>query len=191
MEYKNLALLSDEKRKGLLGELCYLIEILEKRKKTKEEVLNGWVGPDYADQDFVYDGIWREIKTTGLSSDQISIHSLEQLGIQKENGELHVYRIDPCAPEMNGATTLRKTVNCVVSFIGDENDVLEKFTSKLNAVGYIDMEVYDKFFYKVAGKDVYEVDDTFPRLIRDEVRPEIVKCEYNLSLSGIKNWKKG
>ncbi len=63
MEHKNLAILSDEKRRGLIGELLYLKKMLDNDMKASDAI-NGWVGPDGADQDFVYDGTWREVNTT-------------------------------------------------------------------------------------------------------------------------------
>ncbi len=190
MEYCNIAILSDEKRRGLIGELLYLKQIIENQKPVVD-ALNGWVGPDGADQDFVYDGVWREIKTTGLSSDQISIHSLEQLGNHSDHGALFIYRVDSCAPETEGAFTLRKLVNEIVVMLDGDLSNIESFTEKLNEVGYIDMPVYDTFFYKYYKNDRYDVDETFPRITRNDLRSEIVKCDYILSISSIEDWKRG
>lgn len=190
MEYRNIAILSDEKRRGLIGELLYLKQIIEDQKPVVD-ALNGWVGPDGADQDFVYDGLWREIKTTGLSSDQISIHSVEQLGNHSDHGELFIYRVDSCAPEAEGAFTLRKLVNEIVVMLDGDLSNIESFTEKLNEVGYIDMTVYDTFFYKYYKNDRYDIDETFPRITRNDLRSEIVKCDYVLSISSIEDWKRG
>ncbi len=190
MEYRNQAILSDEKRRGLIGELLYMKSIMES-PKPKADVLAGWVGPDGADQDFVYDEVWREIKTTGLSSDQIAIHSLEQLGTRSDNGELHIYRVDPCAPEAEGAFTLRKLIKSYIERFNGDIDLIESFTNKLNAVGYVDMEVYDNYPYKFFGSDTYEVNESFPRITRSDIRPEIVRTEYVLSISSINSWKRG
>ncbi len=190
MEHCNQAILSDEKRRGLIGELLYLKSVID-GSKNKEDALAGWVGPDGADQDFVYDSIWREIKTTGLSSDQISIHSLEQLGNRSETGELYIYRVDSCAPEAEGAFTLRKIIKTLIGIFDGDIELIESFTDKLNAVGYVDMEIYDKYPYKYFKNDLYDVNDTFPRITREDIRPEITKTEYILSISSISNWKRG
>lgn len=190
MEYRNKAVLSDEKRRGLIGELLYLKSIMEEGKRV-EEALAGWVGPDGADQDFVYDSLWREIKTTGISSDQISIHSFEQLGNRSNIGELHIYRVDPCAPETEDAFTLRKLIKSFNEKFNGDIGLVEEFTNKLNAVGYVDIEVYDNYPYKFYKSDVYDVNNTFPRIVRDDIRPEIIRAEYVLSISSIDNWKRG
>ena len=189
MEYKNLAILSDEKRRGLIGELLYLKRIIESGKAISD-ALAGWVGPDGADQDFVYEEKWREIKTTGLSSDRISIHSIEQLGTDEEQGELVIFRIDPSAPEAEEAFTLRQLIKNVIEMFGGSLTDIEQFNDKLNAVGYIDMDVYDKYPYKYFKDETYDVDYNFPRLTRSKVRPEITKCEYSLSISSINKWKR-
>ena len=189
MEYKNLAMLSDEKRRGLIGELLYLKRIIETGKPIGD-ALAGWVGPDGADQDFVFDKRWREIKTTGLSSDKISIHSIEQLGDKNDQGDLIIFRVDPSAPEAEGAFTLRELVRDIDKMLGGNLAYIECFTDKLSSVGYIDMDVYDKYPYQYFKDETYNVDSDFPRLTRSEMRPEITKCEYVLSISSIDNWKR-
>ena len=190
MEYKNPAVLSDEKRRGLIGELLYLKQVICQGKPVYE-ALAGWVGPDGADQDFVYDGRWAEIKTSELSSDRIDIHSIEQLGDVGEHGDLVIYRVDPCAPETDGAFTLRKLVGSVLAECGGDIRCVELLIGKLNAVGYVDMELYDKYPYKYFRNDVYDVNDTFPKIVRTDLRPEITTCQYSLSIASIDGWKRG
>ena len=189
MEYKNTAILSDEKRRGLIGELLYLKRILE-AGKTCSDALAGWVGPDGADQDFVFDNRWREIKTTGLSSDKIAIHSIEQLGDEGDYGDLLVFRVDPCAPEAENAFTLRKLVKDITNMFGGALPEIAQFTDKLSSVGYIDMEIYDNYTYKYYKDETYDVNFDFPKLARQKVRPEITKCEYTISISSISRWKR-
>lgn len=190
MEYRNLAVLSDEKRRGLIGELLYLKQVIE-NGKSLSEALDGWVGPSGADQDFVYEGLWREIKTTGLASDQITIHSVEQLGRRSETGELQIYRIDPCAPETKDAFTLKTIIRTVMDLFRGDEKLVETFTDKLNMVGYIDLEIYDKYYYKFFRNDAYEVNETFPRITRENVSAEIIRCDYVISVSSIERWKRG
>ncbi len=180
--------LSDEMRKGLAGELLHLKDILKTR--TPSEALEGWVGPDGADQDFVYDGAWTEVKATGLSSDKIVIHSLEQLGRQTDTGTLLVYRIDKCSSYMAESFTLRTLVKDITAMFNNDFDSKEKFNSKLVEAGYIDMDIYDKYFYKCFACTAYDVDTNFPRITRDSVPSEIGNCEYSLDLLAIDSWKK-
>lgn len=190
MARKNSSFLSDSERKGLIGELLYLNELLDSQE-PREDILAGWVGPDGGDQDFVYRGKWTEVKTTEQSSDKIEIHSLEQLYSPLEEGTLRIYRVDTCAPAFDQAFTLRELVNKTKQRFGLDLDTVEKFELKLSNVGYIDLEIYDKFFYKYISFDDYEVNETFPRITRDLISPEIVNCMYIISIPAINSWKKG
>ena len=109
LDHKNSALLSISAQKGLIGELLYLKEMIE-RGTSVSDALAGWVGPDGADQDFVYTDGWHEIKTTGASSAEVSISSVEQLD-SNPPGELVVIRVDKCAPAKPGAFTLHSLVH--------------------------------------------------------------------------------
>ena len=188
MEHQRETILSDEKRKGLIGELLYLNEIIENGKESKE-ALDGWVGPEGADQDFVYEEIWREIKTTGVASEQISINSLEQLG-SNEKGILIISRVDSCAPEKKGAFTLRDLVSKTKAHFVEDVSLTELFFDKLGSVGFIDIEAYDKYFYCFSRSDKYEIDESFPRIKREDVRSEIINCKYTLSISSIEGWRR-
>lgn len=188
MEKSKNDYLSAESRKGLLGELLFLDEQLESEREPRETI-EGWVGPNGADQDFVYDDMWHEIKATAIASDKVMIHSLEQLGAVGQKGELLIYRIDPCAPEAPKATTLRKIVFAISQKL-DDPSIIETFIEKLNMVGYIDLEIYDTFTYQVDRVERYSVDDAFPKITRESVPTAITECEYYLSIPAIQKWRR-
>lgn len=190
MAKKSISILSDSERKGLIGELLFLNEILGERR-PQAEVLDGWVGPDGADQDFVYDENWTEVKTTEQASDKVEIHSFEQLGTRSDHGVLRIYRVDGCAPELEGAFTLRSLVRKTRQKFAGDLDLAEKFDAKLSNIGYIDLEAYDKYSYKFFSFDEYDVNETFPRMTREDAAPEIVNCAYSISIPAIDHWKKG
>jgi hypothetical protein len=190
MAKKNGSVLSDSERKGLIGELLYLNEMLDS-PRAQSDILAGWVGPDGGDQDFVYNESWTEVKTTEQSSDKVEIHSLEQLDSHLNQGTLRIYRVDACAPEFPGAFTLRSLVQKTKQrFLGDL-DLAESFDLKLSSVGYIDLEVYDNYSYKVFSYEDFDVNETFPRITRDAIAHEIVNCIYTISIPAINRWKKG
>lgn len=184
MAKKNGSVLSDSERKGLIGELLYLNEMLD-GPRAQSDILAGWVGPDGGDQDFVYNDSWTEVKTTEQSSDKVEIHSLEQLGNELNQGILRVYRVDSCAPELPGAFTLRSLVRRTKQRFLSDLDLAESFELKLCSIGYIDLEVYDNYSYKVFSHDDYAVDGTFPRITRVSIAPEIVNCIYTISIPAI------
>lgn len=189
MAYKKSALMSAETQKGLIGELIYLRKTIESGKDS-EEAIEGWSGPDGADQDFIYNEKWHEIKTVGVSSSEVKISSVEQLGDTGVNGELVIERLDKCAPETANCFSLNDAVSHVVELINSNDEVVDKFVTKLNKVGYIRLQEYDKDKYKYSGEERYEVDAEFPRITRGNLRPEIMNCKYLISINSISNWKR-
>lgn len=186
LDHKKSALLSVRAQKGLLAELFFLKENMENGMNPSDAIA-GWVGPDGADQDFVYEDGWHEIKATGASSSQVTISSVEQLD-NPAKGELVVFRIDKCAPAYAGAVTLYAIVHNLFSMMAAEASILDEFVLKLGSVGYIDMDEYDKQSFVVSARQSYYVNDVFPRIKRDELRTEINNVEYQLDLPSLKPW---
>ncbi len=188
LDHKHSALLSAEAQKGLIGELLFLKEKLEENMSPMDAVL-GWVGPENADQDFSYTDGWHEIKTVGASASFVSISSVEQLDSDTE-GELVVFRIDKCAPAQPEAFTLYKLVHVIYDLLAADPAAADCFTLKLGAVGYIDMNGYDRQHYRFAFKQTYCVDEAFPRFRRESIQSEIVNVSYQISLPSIERWIK-
>ena len=185
-DHKRNALLSSNAQKGLLAELFFMKENIE-RGVRPSDAIDGWVGPDGADQDFVYKDGWYEIKATGASSSHITISSIEQLD-NPGNGELVVFRIDECAPAHLGAVTLYKIVHTLFEMMSLEPNTLDDFVLKLGSVGYIDMDEYDKQNFVISSKQSYLVNDVFPRIERSGLRTEIINAEYQLDLPSLNPW---
>ena len=74
LEHQRKSLMDESNRKGLLGELIYLCEVIDAGYPILPAV-QGWVGPDGADQDFVYADNWHEVKSVGVSADSVKISS--------------------------------------------------------------------------------------------------------------------
>ena len=188
LDHKRSALLRANAQKGLLAELVFLKEEIESGMNPSEAI-EGWVGPDGADQDFVYGDGWHEIKATGASSSQVTISSVEQLD-SPSSGELVVFRIDKCAPAHSGAVTLYAMVHALFGMLMSEVSALDDFVLKLGSAGYIDMNEYDKQNFLVSAKQSYKVTETFPRIVRTELPIEIVNAEYQLDLPSLNPWAK-
>lgn len=84
-------LLSNERQRGLIGELLFLREQIINGRPLKETVA-GWVGALKEHQDFSYGEIWYEIKTVSEQAEKVRIPSLEQLSLERK-GELIIYRL--------------------------------------------------------------------------------------------------
>lgn len=187
LEHQRRSLMDESNRKGLLGELTYLCEVIDGGYPVYAAV-QGWVGPDGADQDFVYADGWHEVKSVGVSASSVKISSLEQLA-NNDPGELVVMLIDKCAPERSGAVSLGEQVDLALARVHEDTDALSLLESKLMRYGFIDLPEYREQKYVCSGKIRFQVDADFPRLTADTVPPQIIKTEYSISLAGIEGWR--
>lgn len=187
LEHHHKSLMDESCRKGLHGELTYLCEVIDSGYPVLAAV-QGWVGPDGADQDFVYTDGWHEVKSIGVSGASVSISSLEQLD-NSDPGELVVMRLDKCAPERGGAVSLGEQVDRTLSKVNSDPDALALLENKLVRYGYIDLPEYREQKYVYSGKTRYRVDSDFPRLTDSVVMPQIITAQYSISLAGIDAWK--
>lgn len=188
LDHKRSAILNFNAQKGLLAELVFLKESIEKGILLSDAV-EGWVGPYGADQDFVYEDRWYEVKATGASSSQITISSIEQLD-NSPDGEFVVWRVDKCASSQLGATTLYSMVHTLFDMMASNISVLDDFVLKLGAAGYIDVLEYDKQHFLISARQSYLVDESFPKIVRKDVPIEITNITYQLDLPSLKPWAK-
>ena len=187
MKYQSKPLMDEARRKGLFGELIFLCERIKSGFSALPAV-QGWGGPDGIDQDFIYNDLWYEIKAVGIASETVKISSLEQLD-NPNPGQLVVIRLDKCPPEKPGAATLTDQVDKTALLIKNDPEALVLFENKLLKYGYIDLPEYKEQRYYYTKKDIFNVDDCFPRMTEASVMPQITSVQYSISLSAIEDWK--
>lgn len=188
LKHKKNATMSITAQKGLIGELLYLKEMLEEGQEVSS-ALNGWVGPNGAYQDFVYNDGWHEVKTVGISSTKVTISSIEQLDCDID-GELVIIRVDKCAPAHTGSFSLSDLVHRILLIIKDYPWAVDLFIEKLNYIGYIDQPIYNEQKYLFLSKQCYTVVNDFPRLKRKNLPIAVVNVSYDLNLPSIQYWAK-
>ncbi len=181
MEHKRPDIMDLALQKGLLGELLYLLELTENIGIDK--AVRSWAGPDGADQDFIYDDTWAEIKTISPSAERISISSLEQL--DNNEGSLVVYFIEKTTPDNSKSFSLDEIVNNARLLVNNNIITGEILELKLFQYGYKDLEDYKIEKYFLCKKQEYYITIFFPRLIRENVNSAIVKAKYEISLAAI------
>lgn len=187
MEYQHADIMDDSRRKGLIGEMLFLEENINKGMELKIAI-DGWIGPDGADQDFVYSNGWTEIKCTGISADSISISSIEQLDAEFP-GYICVYFIDKTTPGNLNGFTLAEKVDQLRKMFADNIRASEVFENKLFKYGYVDRKEYGEQKYKIGGKNKYMIDEDFPRIIRSNIPLQIVLAKYSINLASIERWR--
>lgn len=189
LESKGTGLMDEASRKGLLGELLFLNKQLSISASLLTAV-QGWVGADGADQDFIYSDGWYEVKSIGVSAVSVLISSLEQLGCTDE-GELVILRLDKTAPESSGAFTLNSIVKDLSNKLSSDSNAVDLFRAKLAKYGYMDLQEYSEQWYYYSSIQRYRVDETFPKLTRQTVPAQVVSLHYGLDLPSLQNWLKG
>lgn len=186
LEQQRGGLMNENLQKGLLGELLFLEERIDLQDFALDAI-QGWVGADGADQDFVYSDGWFEVKCIGASAIGVTISSLEQLDCS-DAGELVIKRVDKTAPERPGAVSLNDIVHRISGRI--DGEALDLFYAKLYSYGYIDLQEYSEQKYYCSATQRYRVDDSFPRITRKMAAKQIASLRYELNLPSLAEWLK-
>lgn len=187
MEYKRPNILPSASQKGLIGEILFLT------KCTKimglQKALESWCGPEGADQDYIYDSTWTEIKATTLASTTIIISSLEQLDTDND-GSIILYRIDKTTDSDTNGFTLADMVQNTRTLFSRNLKSKELFELRLFQYGYKDLPEYGKQKYRFCGVEEYLVDGTFPRITKGNIAYQITSARYTIDLASIAVFRK-
>jgi len=186
LETQRSGLMSEQSRKGLLGELLFLEQRISDSGMALSAV-QGWSGADGADQDFIYSDGWFEVKSIGISTASVAISSLEQLDCS-DSGVLVVQKIDKTTHERANAFSLNDVVYRMFKALDSESDALDLFRAKLNSYGYIDLQEYSDQKYFHSETVMFRVDKSFPKLTTKDVPSQVISAHYELSLPSLSNW---
>lgn len=180
--------MSEEKVKGLLGELYFLYRYMIP-KYGKHDAILSWGGPDDNSKDFTLNNEWFEVKTIGLTSNEVKISSLVQLDSDID-GRLSVVRIESMSEAYSdGMSCLEEMVSLILKKIDDLN-IKEVFLSKLDKLKYSPIDKSIKLKFKIHTMDLYLVNNEFPRICVENVPyPEICKISYSIYLKAIERFK--
>ena len=182
LQLKNNEVMSLAQQKGLLGELLYLKKLMDTREAKL--AIDSWVGPEGADQDFMFEDGWTEVKSVSISSTHVQISSLEQLD-SKTNGELYIFFMDRTTSQ-NAKISLPIMVSTIANMIEDEL-LRDAYYCKLGMYGYLtkDFSKYNETFYKITGHKAYLVNKEFPKLTKKIVPLGVISAKYNVDLVSI------
>lgn len=179
-------LLGKAEIKGLIGELVELRDYFFK-KWTEEVAVLSWMGPLYGHKDFEIEDTWYEVKSVNENAVQITINSLEQLE-SKNEGHLVIVRLEETNTVTLNALNLNEIVAELMSLIHDL-DILKNFNQKLDNIGYVYDDEYNKYNFLYKGTERYSVNNEFPRIRRSEIKSSIGNVKYTILLEGIVNFK--
>lgn len=174
--------------KGLVGELVFLKEHLFPLY-GKEKAIHAWIGPEGADQDYICDAKWYEIKSLVSGADTVHISSIEQLD-SANNGELVLIYLDRSSYSDIGKITINQLYETIYKEI-DSFELKKDFSKKLLSLGYYNRYEYEEYIFHNNGYVRYHVDETFPCLRRNDILASVVNAKYELSISSINCYKIG
>jgi hypothetical protein len=181
-------LLAEFQIQGLLGELIFLEKEIIKSGQDFNIPLNAWVGPQGADQDFIFSDHSYEIKTIKVNGETISIASLNQLSSSLPI-TLVVIELIKVGIGDSQAFNLNDYVTKIENLIYSEPAALMIFRSTLLESGYVRHDYYDKFHFSLNTISRYQVAEDFPKLTATNVPDAIVSCQYTLKLEDLLKFK--
>lgn len=176
--------LSESEVKGLIGELLFLEDFLIPKYGISKGII-GWTGTEPLKKDFSFEDAWYEVKTA--TKEIVTISSLEQLD-SDYLGYLILYQLEKLSPEAEDIN-LNKLVDNILTILHNEQDK-SSFIMKLIQAGFYREEYYDQFVYRKINVGIYEVNEEFPKLTRDNLPIEISNVKYDLLINMMERFKR-
>lgn len=173
-------LLTPQQQRGLYGELL-ILEILLKQTNNHVKVLEAWQAPAGTNQDFYFNTIAIEVKTSKSNNPAIKIANEFQLDSSLFNNLFIAFiRLSEM---QGGADTLLLKINDIRSILQAFPLLLDDFNLKLSDLGISrDLESeYDKTSYNIRNITYYQVTDDFPKIISSMADRAISHISYEIS----------
>lgn len=172
--------LSKEKQLGLYGELLFITEMLEEGISPTDAV-ESWKGPDGEDKDFQVNGFGVEIKSSVKTNMIVKINNIRQLDTEGFSGLFLYYRAFVRTDE--GQNTLPRIISELRTTFANTL-VQTDFETKLLRAGFRDEHAHCYgYSYKALSYAIFNVDDTFPKIVVGNVMTGVIDVEYVLDLN--------
>jgi hypothetical protein len=177
--------LSIEEVKGLYGELFVLNELINGSDSSKiNEILNGWVGPYDAPQDFNLHSKHIEVKTKLETNPAITISSEHQLEV--ESGKDLFLNIVTIRTNFESGTSIRSLIEITIELIRERLGDLSILYTALNEKGITleSLKEFNNYRYSVIKTSTYDcLQENFPRLYTSNIPSGICRLKYRLQIS--------
>ena len=177
-------ILSEEKIKGLIGELIFLGNHLI----PKYGVIDGvkfWCGPEGAPQDFNVNDCAVEVKCqSGSTLPCVKIASPDQLSPQLPYTFLYVVTLGKTTVDNPDAFNLPALIEGIqLELQHGSSESAERFFDLLCDVNYYHSSKYLEYNYLLLEERVFEVRDEFPRVCPSDLSSGVIKLSYSLNLA--------
>jgi hypothetical protein len=170
---------------GLLGELCFLVEMLEKNWVTPTTIITGWRGPDGDARDNSLGAISVEVKAALATSRKVlKISSLDQLDTEDRQLVVFRYQFSPA----DGGISLASLIKTIESILRPLSAEWSDLWRKLYLLGYDSEADYADVGYIEVDKDLYLIEHDFPKLTPTNVSPAIRKASYEIDCAMINDF---
>jgi len=176
-------LLSEEKVKGLIGELTFLKKHLIPAFGVGAAV-TFWQGPEGAPQDFGVGQSAIEVKCqSGGTRPYVKISSEFQLCSQLPELYLFVVTLGKASAELPGAVNLPGIISDMRRELASASyEQSERFADLLYGVGYVDSDTYLQYSYFVTNEDMFKVSSGFPRICPGDLPQGVSSVTYDINL---------
>jgi hypothetical protein len=167
--------------RGLAGELVVLEQCL--RLWSPSEVVDAWVGPLDAPQDFALPSLWIEAKAALPSASVVRITSVDQLDVAGRLllAVVTLANVSADSPGVSPAS-LVDAIRQQLTVSRSPSSLLE-FDSKLAALGYADEAAYSETMFRVDRVRYFNVVADFPAIRRRDLPAGVAEAVYDVELS--------
>ncbi len=167
---------------GLWGELSTLDALLESTKGVELPIVQGWRGPNGDQRDIGFNNTRIEVKTQ-LSTKSISlkISSLDQLDDREDHLKVVLNRISPSET----GTSIASLIEKIRAHLTIARLAQSEFERKVMLAEFDSDNQYCNENFGLDERIVYEIKESFPRLIPSNIPFGIKSAEYEISGTSI------
>ena len=182
-------LLSEEALRGLVAELTVMLDLAQMGRPWAE-LINGWVGPLGAPQDFhLSSGLFIEAKSVHRDSTLVTISSAEQLAVADESQLM----LSTVLVERSPATDLTQTPLDLCSAVHEalvgSFDLSDEFGLRLKEMGFDEANSdYADASFRLGSPKYFAVEVDFPKLTPTQLPKGVFSVEYRLSLATLQRY---
>lgn len=183
-------LLTDEKQRGLYGELHFIQKWMNKFPNQPPLLIEQWEGPTSGRIDFKNSRYGVEIKTcVEKLRKEIKISNEKQLKLTEVVSQIYLY-VCFIEPNQTHGQSLQGIVDEIRSMLLARSErLLLKFNDLLTELGFKEDEYKDKLFF-IHTEEVYEVTEEFPKITDNELPLGISHVSYNIDLNHCKDFSR-
>lgn len=181
LSQNNSCSMTEQQQMGLITELLTLKDFILPNCSIHESMIS-WVGSEFDKQDFSLRNFFIEVKSfISSKGNTVRISSLQQLDNKIKPLYLLTFGITRVEEQIINIPIL---VNTLKSQIELDPISLDLFKDKLVQYGYMEGLTVPPFYsYSVNNIKCYLVSDDFPKILSNQVKPEITAAEYSIDLS--------